>query len=302
MITIAKRFAMIVVILAAVIFAGCGQKTGPGFLGSGTLEATEVDVSALTGGTLLELTREEGQMVDRGDLLARIDVEKLEIQRRQQAAALEEVRANRVSAGASVAQASETLANTQVQYRRIKKLHAGGAATQEQYDDITTRLKLAKSGLSAARARHEALNARRAQIEAGIALLDRKIADGTVRSPLCGVVVEKYMEPGEVVAPGGRIYRIADMNSFWIDIYVAASDLGRIVIGQNVEVRVDAIADPVPGRIAWVSPKAEFTPKNAQTRKARSELVYAVKVLLEKGRDELKIGMPAEVYETGDKK
>jgi len=76
---------------------------------------------------------------------------------------------------------------------------------------------------------------------------------------------------------------------------MAETDLGVMATGQPVQVRVDAVDAPLPGRIVWTSPEAEFTPKNVQTRKARSELVYAVKVNLEESRPELKIGMPAEV-------
>jgi HlyD family secretion protein len=98
------------------------------------------------------------------------------------------------------------------------------------------------------------------------------------------------------VTAGQKIYKIADLKHFWLNIYLAEADLGAFALGQAVTVRVDAVKTPLAGRITWTSPEAEFTPKNVQTRKARSELVYAVKVTLEESRPELKIGMPAEVY------
>ncbi|MFZ5564181.1 MAG: HlyD family secretion protein [Thermodesulfobacteriota bacterium] len=283
-------------LLALVWAAGCGQSHAPGFLGSGTLEATEVVVSAQTGGTVTGLAREEGQKVAAGDLLATIDVEKLELQRAQLAAGLAEVAANRLAADATVAQAAESLANIETQYGRIRELHGRGSATQKQMDDIATQLAVAKNQLAAARAQRPLLDAKKAQIEAGMALADRQIADGRVASPINGTVVEKYMEVGETVLPGGRIYKLADLDRFWVHVYVAAGDLGKITIGQKVDVRADAVETPFAGTIAWTSPEAEFTPKNVQTRKARSELVYAVKVILDAGADVLKIGMPVEVY------
>jgi len=283
-------------LLALVWIAGCGQSHAPGFLGSGTLEATEVVVSAQTGGTVTSLTRQEGEKATAGDLLATIDVEKLELQRAQLAAGLAEVSANRLAADAAMAQARDNLSNTEAQYRRVKELHDRGSATQKQLDDISTQLNVAKSQLVAAQSQRPLLDAKQAQIEAGLALLDRQIADGRVTSPIDGTVVEKYMEAGETVLPGSRIYKIADLDHFWVHIYVAADDLGKITLGQKVKVQADAVPTPFDGTVAWTSPEAEFTPKNVQTRKARSELVYAVKVLLETGADTLKIGMPVEVY------
>ncbi len=276
----------------------CRNNQAPGFAGSGTLEATEVSVSALGTGTVLTMTREEGQSVAEGDVLAAIDVEKLVLQRAQLAASLQEIEANRIGAEATIAQAEENFENTRGRYDRTKELHARGSATQQQFDDISTRLGVDRNQLAAARAQSPILDARQAQTEAAMAVIDRQIADGTIIAPLPGMVVEKYVEPGEVVTAGQKVYKIVDLENFWLNIYMAETDLGEITTGQAVFVRVDAINTPLAGRIAWTSPEAEFTPKNVQTRQARSELVYAVKVMLDENRPELKIGMPAEVYLT----
>jgi len=290
------RFIGLLAMLLIPLVWGCGEKLAPGFAGSGTLEATEVNVSALTTGTLLSMTREEGETVAPGELLALIDVEKLTLQRAQLEAGIQETVAARIAAEAAVAQARDNFENTQTRYDRTKTLHARGSATQQQFDDISTKLSVDRSQLAAAQAQLPILDAKQAQLEASLAVLDRQIADGRVVAPLAGLVVEKYVEPGEVVIAGGRIYKIADLDHFWLNIYLAETDLGAFTIGQTVRVRVDAVDGPLTGKIAWTSPEAEFTPKNVQTKKARSELVYAVKVSLEESRPELKIGMPAEVY------
>lgn len=292
------RAGLLLLVLLPVMLwtAGCGQSHAPGFLGSGTLEATEVVLSAQTGGTVTGLTREEGDKAVNGDLLATIDVEKLELQRHELAAGLAEVAANRVAADAAETQAKDALTNTDAQYRRIKELHDRGSATQKQLDDTTTALNAARSQLTAARSQRPLLDARQARIEAGMALLDRQIADGKITSPIAGTVVEKYMEVGETAMPGSRVYKLADLDHFWVHVYVAAGDLGKIQLGQKVKVLADAIEKPFDGTISWTSPEAEFTPKNVQTRQSRAELVYAVKVTLVAGAENLKIGMPVEVY------
>jgi HlyD family secretion protein len=283
-------------LLAMVMVWGCMEKLPPGFAGSGTLEATEVTVSALVTGTILKLTRDEGDTVRANELLAFIDVEKLELQRAQLQASLKEIEAEKIAANAAIAQAADNMDYIEITYKRIQALYAQGSATRQQFDDISTQLSVARSGLTAAKAQIPVLEAKQTQVEAAIRVFDRQIADGTVYAPLNGTVVEKYVEPGEVAIQGQGLYKIADLENFWVKIYLAETDLGKMTLGQSVEVRVDAYAKPLRGKVTWVSPEAEFTPKNVQTKTARAELVYAVEVTLEKGVPELKIGMPAEVY------
>jgi len=287
---------LIVLILTALAITGCQNGPSPGFLGSGTLEGTEVNVSALTTGTIMNLTREEGQMVRAGALLAQIDVETLRLQRAQHQASLEEIKARRRAAEASLAEARDTLANTRSQFQRIKELHQRGSATRQQLDDVTTQLNVQKNNLAGARAQLSVLDAQSAQVQASIRVLERKIADGRIEAPLGGRIAEKYAETGEVATTGGRLYKIVDLDRFWLNIYLAEPDLGQVATGQAVEVRVDALDRPLGGRVAWTAQEAEFTPKNVQTKTARAELVYAVKVELTENPEVLKIGMPAEVY------
>lgn len=283
---------------AVMFFTGCRDKLPEGFAGSGTLEATEVTVGSLISGTLLHMTREEGDPVKAGEMIAGIDVIKLVLQKAQLQASLSEIDAGRIAAQAAIDQAGDNLDNAQLRYNRIKQLYSKGSATQQQFDDISTQLSVARSQLTAAKSQTPLLDAKRAQVEATMAVLAQQIKDGVINSPLDGVVVEKYMEPGEIAVQGGGLYKIADTANFWIKIYVAETDLDRFNLGQHVWVRVDACPEAFPGKVAWVSPESEFTPKNVQTRKARAELVYAVKVTLKNKGDILKIGMPAEVYLT----
>jgi len=293
------RAAILVAACAALVcaaLAGCGGKKQAGFAGSGTLEATEVTVSAQTAGQILRLAKDEGDAVAAGDTLARIDVEKLVLQRRQLLASVEEIRANRKPVAETVKQAADNLENIEKSYRRIAALFAQGTATQQQRDDASTKYRVAQSQLESAKAQGTTLDAREETVRASIALLDRQIRDGAVIAPLSGVVTEKYVEAGEVVPAGGAVFKIADTRRFWIKVYVSEKDLGLFAVGGGAEVRVDAHAEPLAGKVTWVSPEAEFTPKNVETKDARAELVYAVKVAIENPPVVLKIGMPAEVH------
>jgi HlyD family secretion protein len=280
--------------LALAALSGCRARHADNFAGSGTLEATEVTVAAQTPGQILRLWKDEGDAVAEGDTLARIDVEKLDLQRRELVASIGEIRANRTPVDEAARQAADNFENIEKSYRRVKSLFEQGTATQQQYDDASTKYRVAKSQLAAAKAQGDALDAREKTVRASIALLDRQIRDGVV--PLSGVIAEKYVEAGEVVPAGGGVFKIADTKHFWIKIYVSERDLGLFAIGNGVEVRVDAHPEPLAGEVSWVSPEAEFTPKNVETRDARAELVYAVKVTIANPPEVLKIGMPAEVH------
>ena len=116
-------------------------------------------------------------------------------------------------------------------------------------------------------------------------------------NPVQGTVLEKYVENFEIVAPGKPLYKIADLNTMILRVYVSGDQLASLRIGQDVGVIIDDEAsrkDPLPGKVTWISGKSEFTPKIIQTREERVNLVYAVKVEVPNdGR--LKIGMPGEV-------
>jgi HlyD family secretion protein len=289
-----KYCSCLIIILTT--FTSCSEKLPPGFLGSGTIEATEVIISPLITGQIVELTKDEGDIVKSGELLALLDVEKLALQRPQILASIEEVKANEKSIKASFTQASDNFTNIERQYKRIQSLYDDKIATKEQLDDVTTAFDVAKSQLDLVAAQKSSLEAKLKQLEASIALLERQLKDGRIESPLDGIVIEKYAEKGEVVNTGGSIYKIADQKQYWLKVYIAETDLGIVKLGDEVKVIVDAYKCPIKGKVSWTSSEAEFTPKNAQTRKSRAELVYAVKITIDNPPAELKIGMPAEVY------
>jgi len=286
-------------IIMVVITSGCGRENPSGFAGSGTLEATEVTVSAQAAGQVLALTKDEGEIVAAGDTLARIDVEKLVLQRGQLLSSLNEIAVNRKPVAEAITQAKDNLENLEKTYKRIDGLFQKGTATQQQYDDASTKYRLARSQLESAKSQEKLLDAKDQTVHASIALLDRQIRDGAVIAPVGGVIAEKYVERGEVVPVGGAVFKIADTKKYWLKIYAAERDLGAFKLGSDVTVHVDAYKEPLAAVVSWVSAEAEFTPKNVETKDARAELVYAVKVTIKEPPPVLKIGMPAEVYLQG---
>ncbi|MBN2356812.1 efflux RND transporter periplasmic adaptor subunit, partial [candidate division KSB1 bacterium] len=207
-----------------------------------------------------------------------------------------ELRLNLINAERGVQLAKDNLDNIEKKFQRIKTLLAEGSATQQQYDDLETANKAAKTQYENARTSLETLNVKESQLITQLELLDSQLRDTRVIAPISAMVIEKYVEKGEIARPGGPIANLADLDNMWIKIYVKETDLARIRLNGAAELRVTAYPERIfPGRISWISPKAEFTPKNVQTKEARSDLVYAVKIEVKNIDQILKIGMPADV-------
>jgi HlyD family secretion protein len=276
--------------------SGCGKNQDDAITGSGTLEAAEILVSARTGGTLTTLLVGEGDSVQAGELIAAIDSEKVALQKKQALAGLQELKLNRLNAGRLTRTAKENLDNLAKKHDRVKALLEDGSATQQQYDDLETGLKAAEAQFENGRTSMAALDAKEAQLSAQLELIDSQLRDARVIAPRGGVVIDKYLEAGELARPGGPIVTIADLEKMHIRIYLNEKQLAKIRLNGEARITITAYPEKsFPGRIAWISDKAEFTPKNVQTKEARSDLVYAVKIEVANPEGILKIGMPADV-------
>ncbi len=278
----------------ALAAAGCGRGAPPA--PAGTFETTVVDVAPVLGGRVVALARREGERVAAGDTLLVLDTELIALQRAQAAANRATLDAQRLVADADLARARRQLALLETTLARTTTLRDQGTATTQQVDDLAAQRDVARAGVEAARGRIAALDAEKAQLDAALAVFDRQLRDGVVLSPAGGTVLTRAIEPGEVAAPGRTALRLADLSRLELRIYLEAGDVDRVKPGQSLPVRVDALPGaPLSGTVAWVADEAEFTPKNAQTRNARAQLVYAVKLTVANPDGRLHVGMPAEV-------
>jgi len=308
--------------LGLVILAGLACSHGRDrndITASGTIEAVEVNVASKVAGEVLSLAVREGAKVRPGDILATIDHSTADIQLRQAEAGVRLAEAQLAllvkgarsedirQAEAALRQADSALKVAADDARRMRELFQTGSVTSKQRDDAEARLIVATAQQSAAA---EALNkvrrlarpeeiqaaeARLAQARAAADLLAKQIADSTVVAPAGGIVTHKAVEAGELVAPGATIFTLADLDSVYVMIYVTELEIGRIKLGGGVEVRIDAFPDrPFTGTITYISPEAEFTPKNVQTKEDRVKLVFGVKVEIPNPEGLLKPGLPAD--------
>lgn len=308
--------------LAALVLAlgACGRgRPSEGIPASGTIETREVDIAPKVAGQLVELRVEEGDRVGPGDVLAVVDHSGLDIQLSRAAAgvALAEAQLALLRKGArseDIRQAEDHLEQAEANYRvaaqdaeRMSALAATGSATVKQREDAEARLTVAAAQRSQAR---EALNkvrrlsrpeeiqaaeARLAEARAAADLLRHAISDCTVVAPVGGFVSHKAVEAGEVVTQGATLLTVSRLESVYVMLYVTEVELGRIRLGDPVDVRIDAFPGrDFPGKVTFISQEAEFTPKNIQTKEERVKLVFGVKVEIPNPEGLLKPGLPAD--------
>jgi len=251
--------------------------------------------------------------------LALIDHATLDIQLRQSEAGVDLARAQLVliqkgareediqQAQAALRQADTSLKVAEDDARRMRELMKSGSITPKQNEDAEARLIVAQAQRTAAleavtKVRKlsrpeeiQAAEARLAQAAAAVDLLKKSISDCTIIAPAGGVVTHKALEAGELVTPGSTVVTVSKLDRVYVMIYITEKELGRIRLGDGAEIRIDAYPERTfPGKVTYISPDAEFTPKNVQTKEDRVKLVFGVKVEIENREGLLKPGLPAD--------
>ena len=299
---------------------------------SGHVEATETRLAAEAGGRILTLNVKEGDRVEAGQVVLTLDTRdvQLAIDRVKSEQASAEAQLRLVQAGSRVedirqaqsqvetARADVSAVRSELQaaeqdLERFDTLLKNNSGSRKQRDDAATRRDMARDRVASAAgrvktadevlakfragARREEVDAARARVAtvtAQIAPLEKTFGDATLQSPVAGLVTEKLVEVGEIVAPRAPAVVVVDLDHAWADVFVPEPTVPRIKIGQPATVFTDAGGTGIPGIITYISPKAEFTPRNVQTAEERSKLVYRVRISVDNKNGVLKQGMPVE--------
>ena len=324
-----KRLIPIVILLAAAIAAGIyfyprlTRKPAPAnqLALCGNIEAHESLVSFKVQGRIVELPVEEGQQVEQGALLARvedadfkqkvrIDESGVAVRESNLALTLAGTREQEVNASQqAVMDAEADLGQKKADSERAQQLFAKDEISAQDRDLAATALKRSETDVAAAQQRYnEAVEgSRKEDVAIARANLDQANANlglsrinetyTTLRAPSTGVITVRQAELGEVVSPGSPVVSLADLDHIWLRAYVAETDLGKIHWGQGASVTTDTYpGKQYQGHISFISPDAEFTPKSVQTSTERVTLVYRIKIDIDNQTHELKPGMPADAH------
>lgn len=265
--------------------------------GYGNFEATEITISAENNGKLQNFNIAEGQYLKKNDLVGNIDTLTLILKKEQLIANKEAVFSKITNIAAAINVLKTQLKTAQINQNRIKNLVNEKAGTQKQLDDINGEVAIIHQQIKSVETQNAPILNELKSIEAQIKQLEDQLQKSKIVNPIDGTVLVKYAEPNEITSFGKPLYKIADLSTMELRVYVSETQLSSIKIGQKVTVKIDTknAMKNYDGIISWVSSEAEFTPKIIQTKEERVNLVYAVKVEVKNDGD-LKIGMPAEMW------
>lgn len=263
----------------------------------GNFETEEVIVSSEMAGKLINFEIELGDQIHKGQVLAVIDTTQLSLQIKQLVAQKKAVATKKVNLKAQVDVQDEQIKNLKTEQDRIHKMYADQAVTQQQLDEVDGKMQVLQKQLKSTNTQFLSINSELDVLEAQLEIAKDKLNKCFISSLMDGVVLEKYVELGELAAPGKAVVKLGNLSELDLRVYVSGAQLPTIKLGQQVEVLIDENKtenQSLTGKVSWISPQAEFTPKIIQTKEERVKLVYAVKVKV-KNDGRLKIGMPGEV-------
>ncbi len=287
---------LIIPALLLAVLAGCSGRNNLSDA-YGNFETIEYLVSAEGQGKIVSFNVEEGSVLSRGQVVGCIDTLAIHLQKKQLEARIGAIQAQRSGVRSQIEVQESQKKTLLMEKTRLEELLKDGAATGKQMDDMNGQLAILDKQIMSTRTRFETINAEINALQAQIRISQDQLARNIIVNPVDGTVLEKYAEPFEMALPGKALYKIADLKTMILRVYISGDQLASLKIGQEVGVIIDdpqTRQEPLPGRVTWISGKSEFTPKIIQTREERVNLVYAVKVeVANDGR--LKIGMPGEV-------
>jgi HlyD family secretion protein len=280
-------------VLLAVAACSTEEKPADAF---GNFEALEYTVSAESNGRVISQLTDEGRVVAKDSTLAIVDTLDLSLRGDQLASQHTAVVGRATPLEAQKMVYNQQIDNYNRDRERFMRMLKDGAATQKQLDDIEGAIKLAARQIGAVDAQFSSLHSEAAAISSQIEQVKEAVRRCVIKSPIDGTVIESYVRKGEFVNVGKALFKIADLRSLDLKVFVTGDQLASIRLGQQVRVYVDGFESgrELSGTVTWISSEAEFTPKTIQTRKERVNLVYAVKVRVANDGS-LKIGMPGEV-------
>jgi HlyD family secretion protein len=265
--------------------------------GSGSVEGTEIRVSAEIAGRVLESRLSEGEPVEHGDLLVALDATELRLRAAQAEAEIRALEQESERIGRELELARHHLGTAEAELARYRRLAERGTAPER-------RLEQAQDAFAEARARLAALEAGLATADAqvvagqrGLDLIGREIEKTQVEAPVGGTILSELVEEGEFVQPGQPVAIIVDLSEVEVRIFVPERDIGRIALGAPARVRVDAFPERLfEGRVARIDQRAQFTPRDIHLPEERVRTVFGITLALDNPERLLKPGMPVDAW------
>ncbi|RBP32662.1 HlyD family secretion protein [Marinobacter pelagius] len=270
--------------------------------GNGRIEATEVDIATRIPGRLESFSVAEGDLIEAGHPVAKMDTDELEARLAAAEANLNQARASKRLAEAIVKQRESELRLARAELARFESLMDKGHVSREQFDQAQTKAETAAAALQAAKVQVASATSGIEAARASIREIQSTIDDSHLKSPVGGRVLYRLAEPGEVLAAGGKIATVLDVTDVYMTIFLPTSQAGKVRVGSEARIVLDALPDYViPAEVSFVAAEAQFTPKAVETRSEREKLMFRIRIridadLLKAYRDRVKTGVPGVAY------
>ncbi|MDE2380061.1 efflux RND transporter periplasmic adaptor subunit [Bradyrhizobium sp.] len=269
---------------------------------NGRIEVTRVDIASKLPGRVAQVRVREGDAVRKGDLIAELDTAELRAQLAGAKAAVQRAVAAiaRAEADIAIRKAERDLAEAEMQ--RALHLEQTSSGTKADLDRRRAQSLVAAAQIEGSRAALVEANAAREAADAQVAQIEAMLDDSELHSPVNGRVEYRLVQPGEVVAAGGRLVTILDLSDVYMTVFLPTGQSGRVALGSQARIVLDSVPDAVfPATVSFVAAEAQFTPKTVETQNGRQKLMYRVKLaidakLLETYRDYVKAGLTGNAY------
>lgn len=290
----------IVFITIAAFTISCSDNKNE-FDATGTFEAVETIIPAEASGIIKDLKVEEGNTLEEGQVVGYIDTIPLSLKRDQLLAQIKATQSKKPDINSQLDVYREELRQAKIDQQRMQNLVKADAATRKQLDDATTKVAVIQKQITALQKQLNisttGIDDETQTLKVQISQLNDQLSKSKISNKVNGTVLTKYAETGEMATIGKPLYKIADLSTIILRVYITGDQLPAVKLNDPVKVFVDATNKTYKeysGFVEWISDKAEFTPKTIQTKDERANLVYAVKVRV-KNDGYLKIGMYGEI-------
>jgi HlyD family secretion protein len=251
--------------------------------GNGRIEAKLVDVTAKEPLRVKQILVDEGALVKPGQVLVKLDTDTLDSQLAEAQANVDAAQEKLAVAKANIVKQKSEIELAEVEATRSKRLVEQGAGSQRELDVRSTKVETTKAGLAESEAMLQTATQQVEAARAQAGTVQTRIDDATLRSPVRGRVLYRLTEPGEVLGPGGKALTVANLDDVYMEIFLPSEQAAALKIGAEARVTVDYLPKrAVPGQVSFVSPEAQFTPKQVETKSEREKLMFRVKIQLPK--------------------
>ncbi|WP_082858726.1 HlyD family efflux transporter periplasmic adaptor subunit [Planctomyces sp. SH-PL62] len=247
--------------------------------GNGRVESVQVDVSAKYPGRVVRIFAEEGDLVRKGQVLAQMDTDELEAKLASGKAKIAEAQENENQIKAEIVEREAIVRYQNQEFARNRELFSRRVVSREEMEKSQTKRDISVAAVDSVKAK---LQVNMRTIEAATADLQdvrAKLADSTLLSPVNGRVLYRLAQEREVLGAGGKVLTLVNLDDVYMEIFLPSDEAARIEIGAEARIRLDAYPDySARANVTFVSPEAQFTPKQVETRTERDKLMFRVKL------------------------